>query len=573
MANKSKFQAIKGTRDLLPPETALWNQVEQTANDVFRTFGFGEIRVPIFEPTELFARSIGEDTDVVGKEMYTFEDHMLPGFGKDRDELLAAADLLLAADLGDAESLLNFSDDLDILVSRLKRAKSDGELDETNESVVDQLIELKSRTDFSALTGRRTSSLDANPLASSFDELYNEVREAKRLVEKIDLGNLLSLRPEATASVCRAYIEHSMQQLPQPVKLYYMGPMFRRERPQKGRYRQFYQIGAEVLEANRPDSTKDITRELVKDAAIDAELIEMLMTFLDKLELKGIELNINSIGHNAPNCRPAYVELLRAELTKVKDKLGPDSQRRIDTNPLRVLDSKLEFEQGVIEKLPHIADHLCDECKAHYAAVKTQLELRGIIYRENWRLVRGLDYYMRTAFEITAQGLGSQNAVCGGGRYDGLVELLGGPPTKGIGFAIGEDRLILSLQEQARQSEASPERAARASSANSPLATRHSPLIYIAWMGEHAYAAAVRTAKDLRNAGFSVELPPTELKFSKALSHANKLGAKFALILGDNEVSEGLWTLKTLADGTQQKLPEPAIIEHLRQSLPDAKPL
>jgi histidyl-tRNA synthetase len=299
----------------------------------------------------------------------------------------------------------------------------------------------------------------------------------------------------------------------------------------------------------------------------------MLMTFFDKLELKGVELNINSIGHNAPNCRPAYVELLRAELTKVKDKLGPDSQRRIDTNPLRVLDSKLEFEQGVIEKLPHIADHLCDECKAHYAAVKTQLQLRGIIYKENWRLVRGLDYYMRTTFEITAPGLGSQNAVCGGGRYDGLVELLGGPPTKGIGFAIGEDRLILSVQEQARQSVASPERAARASSANSPLATRHTPLIYIAWMGEHAYAAAVRTARDLRNAGFSVELPPTELKFGKALSHADKLGAKFALILGDNEVSEGLWTLKTLADGTQQKLPEPALVEHLRNSLSDAKPL
>jgi histidyl-tRNA synthetase len=440
-----KFQAIKGTRDLLPPETALWNRVEQMANSVFSTYGYDEIRVPIFEPTELFARSIGLDTDVVGKEMYSFEDR-----------------------------------------------------DETS----------------------------------------------------------VSLRPEATASVCRAYIEHSMQQLPQPVKLYYTGPMFRRERPQKGRYRQFYQIGAEVLGG--------------QDApAIDAELIEMLMTFFDKLELKGIELGLNSIGHNAPNCRPAYVELLRAELTKVKDQLGPDSQRRIDTNPLRVLDSKLESEQAIIAKLPHIADHLCDECKAHYAAVKTQLELRGIIYRENWRLVRGLDYYMRTTFEITAQGLGSQNAVCGGGRYDGLVELLGGPPTKGIGFAIGEDRLILSLQEQARQSES----ASAASSRQSPVTGRQSLSVYIAWMGEHAYATAVRAAKDLRKAGFSVELPPTELKFGKALSHADKLGSKFALILGDNEVSEGLWTLKTLADGTQQKLPEPEIIEHLRNALSAAKPL
>ena len=239
-----------------------------------------------------------------------------------------------------------------------------------------------------------------------------------------------------------------MQQLPQPVKLYYIGPMFRRERPQKGRYRQFYQIGAEVLGG--------------QDApAIDAEVIEMLMTFFDKLNLKGLELDINSIGHNAPNCRPAYVEKLREALVQVKDKLGADSQRRIDTNPLRVLDSKLDFEQPIIATLPKIADHLCDECKSHYEAVKMQLQLRGVFYRENWRLVRGLDYYMRTTFEITAKGLGSQNAVCGGGRYDGLVELLGGPPTKGIGFAIGEDRLILSLQEQARESAAAQSTADR----------------------------------------------------------------------------------------------------------------
>jgi histidyl-tRNA synthetase len=479
MANKSKFQAIKGTRDLLPPETALWKHVEQTANEVFRTFNFGEIRIPIFEPTELFARAVGGETDIVSKEMYTFQD-------RPSGRELEAASQRLAANA----PTMN---------------------DETPSLPPGQTIELPG-------------------------------------------GELISLRPEATASVCRAYIEHSMQQLPQPVKLYYMGPMFRRERPQKGRYRQFYQIGAEVLGG--------------QDApAIDAELIEMLMTYFDKLELKGIELDVNSIGHNAPNCRPAYVEKLRAALREVKDKLGADSQRRIDTNPLRVLDSKLESEQAVIATLPKIADHLCDECKAHYAAVKSQLELRGVIYKENWRLVRGLDYYMRTTFEITALGLGSQNAVCGGGRYDGLVELLGGQPTKGIGFAIGEDRLILSLQEQARPSAATP---GEAKPNQSPVTNHQSLDVYIAWMGEHAYATAVRAAKDLRNAGFSVELPPTQLKFGKALSHADKLGAKFALILGDNEVSEGLWTLKTLADGTQQKLPEPEIIEHLRQALSDA---
>jgi len=325
-----------------------------------------------------------------------------------------------------------------------------------------------------------------------------------------------------------------MQQLPQPVKMYYMGPMFRRERPQKGRYRQFYQIGAEVLGGN--------------DApAIDAEVIEMVMAFFDKLELPGLELDINSIGHNAPDCRPKYVELLRTELRKVKEQLGPDSQRRIETNPLRVLDSKVESEQGIIASLPHIADHLCEACGAHYAEVKKQLQLRGVIYRENWRLVRGLDYYMRTTFEITAKGLGSQNAVCGGGRYDGLVELLGGPPTKGIGFAIGEDRLILSLQDAGKG------------------AVQQGRDIYIAWMGEHAYASAVRTAKFLRNAGFSVELPPTEQKFGKALERASKLDSRYALILGDNEVSEGVFTLKTLADGTQQKLTEPELLEFLQK--------
>jgi histidyl-tRNA synthetase len=353
----------------------------------------------------------------------------------------------------------------------------------------------------------------------------------------MQLGYALALRPEATASVCRAYIEHGMHALPQPVKLYYMGPMFRRERPQKGRYRQFYQIGAEVLGGS--------------DApAIDAEVIEMVMTFFAKLELQGVELDINSIG--CRDCRPKYVDLLRAELLKVKDKLGHDSQRRIETNPLRVLDSKVESEQAIIEKLPRIADHLCKDCATHYAAVKRQLEMRGVIYRENWRLVRGLDYYMRTTFEITATGLGSQNAVCGGGRYDGLVELLGGPPTKGIGFAIGEDRLILSLLE----------------TGHSPLATRYSPLLYIAWMGDRAHATAIRAAKDLRAAGFSVELPPIEQKFGKALGHADKLGARHALILGDDEVAEGLWTLKTLADGSQQKLTEPDLLQFLREQKP-----
>src|SRR6266568_265550 len=449
-----KFQAIRGTRDLLPPETALWNRVEQTAHEVFATFGFGEIRLPIVEEVELFARAVGQETDIVNKEMCTFPNPM------------------------------RFSE----FYRRLRESVSKG----TN--------------------------------------------EMGTLTDLLPESEMISLRPEATAGVCRAYVEHNMQQLPQPVKLYTMGPMFRWERPQKGRYRQFYQIDAEVLGGT--------------DApAIDAEVIEMVMTLFERLGLEGVQLHINSIGDR--NCRPKYVELLRAELSKVKDKLGADSQRRIETNPLRVLDSKVKEEQSTIEKLPRIGDHLCQDCATHYAAVKHELGLRGVKYQENWRLVRGLDYYMRTTFEITAKGLGSQNAVCGGGRYDGLVELLGGPPTKGIGFAIGEDRLILSLLE----------------TGHSPLATRHSPLLYIAWMGEKAYATAIRAAKSLRNAGFRVELPPVEQKFGKALGQADKLGARFALILGDNEVSSGQWTLKTLADGKQEKLRESDLVEHLKKQL------
>jgi len=515
-ATQKQFQAIRGTRDLLPPDTALWNHVEQTAHEVFGTFGFGEIRTPIIESTGLFARSIGGETDVVSKEMYTFPEE-LDFFRQNLGTISEAMQ---------NEGRLNRYLNLVVMFSeRLKDELNANRLPQTpsNLDAFQQLADLSSE----ALGRWNSGKTKPDP---EWEELLGR---AKTLVRDFDLADRESLRPEGTAGTCRAYIEHRMQQLPQPVKLYYMGPMFRRERPQKGRYRQFYQIGAEILGG-------------AEAPAIDAELIEMLMTFFDKCGLQGTELSINSIGHSADNCRRGYSALLRTELEKVKDKLGADSQRRIETNPLRVLDSKLEHEQPIIEKLPRIADHLCDDCKTHYAAVKHQLELRGVIYRENWRLVRGLDYYMRTTFEITAPGLGSQNAVCGGGRYDGLVELLGGPPTKGIGFAIGEDRLILSLQE------------------NGKGAAQQGRDVHIAWMGERAYATAIRAAKDLRNAGFSVELPPTELKFGKALERASKLGSRFALILGDNEVADGQWTLKTLADGSQQKLTEQALLEYLR---------
>jgi histidyl-tRNA synthetase len=540
MANKSKFQAIKGTRDLLPPETALWNKVEQTAREIFATFHFGEIRTPIFEPTELFARAVGGDTDIVGKEMYTF----VTG---DIEQLSAWRDYISRSrEIRDADELDVFERSLSYLRRIFQQVIKSGRLpdDDRNQQTLATLDRL------TAAVGNRLETWRKSEGFSDWVEIDKVVSEAASTADTLRFGEEISLRPEATASVCRSYIENSMQQLPQPVKLYYIGPMFRRERPQKGRYRQFYQIGAEVLGG--------------QDApAIDAEVIEMLMTFFDKLNLRGLELDINSIGHNAPNCRPAYVALLKAELEKVKDKLGADSQRRIDTNPLRVLDSKLDFEQPIIATLPKIADHLCEECTKHYEAVKMQLQLRGVFYRENWRLVRGLDYYMRTTFEITAKGLGSQNAVCGGGRYDGLVELLGGPPTKGIGFAIGEDRLILSLQDQAREAAAAQGTAPDAA-VQSPLIADQPPLIFIAWMGHNTYATAVRAAKDLRTAGFPVEVPPTELKFGKALGQADKVGAQFALILGEDEVAEGMWTLKNLADGNQVKLPEPELIDHLR---------
>jgi histidyl-tRNA synthetase len=498
-----KFQAIKGVRDILPPESALWNRVEQTAREVFGIFGFAEIRLPIFEQTDLFARSVGQETDIVSKEMYTFVDRP-------------------------------------------------AELSERTVGEFPAYLEDIRRLMESGMIPRTESNINALGLANDLAaELFpiEEQSLPERASEKwikfffyldrIQLGDKISLRPEATASVVRAYIEHGMQVLPGNVKLYYMGPMFRRERPQKGRYRQFYQIGAEVL------GTSDAP-------GIDAEVIEMLLAFFERLKLKGAVPHINSIGDK--NCRPAYVERLRAELQNVREQLGADSQRRIETNPLRVLDSKLEHEQAIIEKLPRIADHLCAECRTHYDEVKRQLGLRGITFQENWRLVRGLDYYMRTTFEITAPGLGSQNAVCGGGRYDGLVELLGGPAaTKGIGFAIGTDRLVLSLQESGvGEVSGGPARPAGGLD------------VYLAWFGAAAQTEAVGLARRLRDAGFVVELPAVEMKFGKSLGLADRLKARHAVILGEDELAAGVVAVKRLADGTQQKLAEQELFSYLR---------
>src|SRR5215471_12398103 len=328
------IKSPRGTRDLLPPDTALCNFVESTARDVFRAYNFQEIRTPIFESTELFARGVGEETDIVSKEMYTWEDR------------------------GRAES---------------------------------------------------------------------------------DKGQSLTLRPENTAGVVRAYIEHKLWDRGLN-KLFYIGPQFRRERPQKGRYRQFYQIGAEAL---GPPSAGS------ESPARDAEILELLATFLDRLGIADWTLELNSVG--CPNDRAAFNQALRKALEPVAAQMCADCQRRAVTNPLRVFDCKVPEDQPIIETLPRISQFLDEGCRKHFEEVQAILQAIGVPFKLNDRLVRGLDYYTRTAFEFTHGALGAQNAILGGGRYDGLSESLGGPQAPGIGFAIGEDRLVMSLQQTADQ--------------------------------------------------------------------------------------------------------------------------
>src|SRR5271168_4324510 len=361
------LKAVRGTRDLLPPETALWNHVEATARAVFARYGFGEIRTPIFEDTSLFTRGVGEETDIVSKEMFTWED----------------------------------------------RGRAQSEKNQT-----------------------------------------------------------LTLRPENTAGVVRAYIEHKLGESGQLQKLFYIGPQFRRERPQKGRYRQFNQIGAEVIGPPFAGSESPLR---------DAEVLEMLATLLDELGISGWTLKINSVG--SASDRPAYNDTLRAALAPVVGQMCEDCQRRAVTNPLRVLDCKVPEDQPIIETLPKIVDSLDEASKEHFAAVTAALDVAGVPYTRNHRLVRGLDYYTRTTFEFTHGGLGAQNALLGGGRYDGLSEMLGGPRAPGIGFAMGEDRLVLTLQ------------ALETAQINEKAAA------FIAPLGEGINPAALALARELRQSG------------------------------------------------------------------------
>jgi histidyl-tRNA synthetase len=339
--------------------------------------------------------------------------------------------------------------------------------------------------------------------------------------------------------VVRAYIEHKLGDSGQLQKLYYIGPQFRRERPQKGRYRQFWQIGAEIIGPPFAGSESPLR---------DAEVLEMLATLLDELGITGWTLELNSVGSSADRAR--YNDVLRAALVEVAPKMCADCQRRATTNPLRVLDCKVPEDQPIIESLPKITDSLDQESKDHFVAVTAALDAAGVPYKLNPRLVRGLDYYTRTTFEFTHGGLGAQNALLGGGRYDGLSEAIGGPKAPGIGFAIGLDRLVLTLEAQA---------AAQATAAAAPKVDG-----YIAPLGEQLNAAALVLARELRRAGLSIELGDGSFRLKKSFEAADKV-ARRIVILGEDELQSGILTVKDFATGTQSKVPRSELVSFLAE--------
>ena len=403
-----KITAIRGFKDILPRDAFLFWKIESIARQVFDAFGFREIRVPIMEKTDLFQRSIGETTDIVEKEMYTFAD---------RDK------------------------------------------------------------------------------------------------------ELITLRPEATASVIRAYIEHNMSAVEPITKLFTIGPMFRRERPQKGRFRQFNQIDVELFGEEKPQS--------------DAEIIFMLMHFLMSCGLKNLDLEINSLG--CPACRPAFSKAVIDFLKGSEKHLCPDCQRRIHTNPLRVFDCKVETCAATIAQAPAILDFLCSDCNDHFEQVKSFLHDLNITFHVNARMVRGLDYYTRTAFEVKTNVLGAQNAVAGGGRYNGLVSDLGGPEVPGIGFAVGFERLVSCLPENGHDN--------------------FKTGVFIAALGAKAQQMAFRLTHQLRVAGISAEMDYADKSLKSQLKRADKLNASFALILGDKEIEEQLALLRNMQTKDQQAIP------------------
>jgi histidyl-tRNA synthetase len=411
-----KFQTIRGVKDILPGEIEAVQHLEQAARSVFESFGFSEIRIPIFEVTELFARGIGATTDIVEKEMYTFED---------RD------------------------------------------------------------------------------------------------------GKKITLRPEGTAPVVRAYIEHQLNLQAPVAKLYYLGPMFRHERPQAGRFRQFYQIGIEALGTDRP--------------VMDVEVLAMLTTVLHKVGVTEVRLEINSLGDAA--CRPHYRKTLKAYFKAHLPQLCEDCRRRYETNPMRILDCKKEGCRAVTAKAPSPLDQLCPECLAHFQQVKDGLNQLKIPFAVNEHLVRGLDYYMRTAFEVTTTKLGAQNAIAAGGRYDGLVQELGGPPTPGIGFAMGVERIAALMERN-----------------ETPR-----PDVFFALLGGEAVRQLLPAIIRLRGLGVRVEMDYSGGGLKKQMGLSDKLGARFTLIAGENELKTGRAILRNMADKSQTELS----LSDLAQTLPE----
>ncbi|MCG8472264.1 MAG: histidine--tRNA ligase [Desulfobacterales bacterium] len=415
------IQLIKGFKDVLPGEIEVWQTIERVAKETFEDFGFTEIRLPIVEKAELFARSIGDTTDIVEKEMYTFED------------------------------------------------------------------------------GKR--------------------------------GNV-TLRPEATASVVRSYIQHKMYASDPIRKFYTIGPMFRRERPQKGRYRQFYQIDAEVFGIDSP--------------YLDAQLIFMLATLLSKLDAKDVKAHINSLG--CPCCRPNFQKALKELLDAKKEHLCENCLRRAEKNPLRVLDCKVPACREAVEGAPSILDHLCGECQDHFETVKRVLTENGVEYEVDKRLVRGLDYYTRTAFEVLTTSLGAQNAVAGGGRYDGLVKALGGPEVPAIGFAIGFDRLaeIVAMQQEI---------------------TADGPTLYISPLGEKATEQAAHWTMQLAAAGVACETDFGGRSLKSHMKRADKLKASHVLMIGDNELETGKAALRNMTTKEQVEIELANLVKTLKDKL------
>jgi len=402
-----KYKTLKGLQDILPPEVSIWQHIEATARDIFRAYGYQEIRLPILESTDIFVRSIGETSDIVEKEMYTFQDKG---------------------------------------------------------------------------------------------------------------GRSVTLRPEGTASFVRAYVEHHLYNNPAPQKYYYMGPMFRYERPQAYRYRQFYQIGAEAMG--------------VEDPKLDAEIISMLTKILSGIGLAGLNFEITSIG--CKKCRPAYRDALKNFLREKLNSFCSDCQRRFDVNPLRILDCKVPDCVSIRQGSPPVIDYLCAECKEHFESLKHHVILLKVPHTINPNLVRGLDYYNKTAFEVTSESLGAQKAVAAGGRYDGLVDEFGGPPTPGIGFAIGMERIIPLIKDSVNKTEG--------------------PDLFICTLGEKTTEEAFLLAEQLRSQGIMVEMNYELHSLKSQMRKADRIGARNVISIGEDEIKKGLIVIKDMGSKKETEI-------------------